>query len=226
MMAFNNSNGLPTDLRHPKAFVAWTGPKAGATSPLSPDLYPWRLSDLIEPFENLLSAIPLPKPLFKRPPAKTRPCILVVDDDAFNFDLLENAFDGDYEVLFATDGITALEIASERTPDLILLDVMMPNIDGYEVCRRLKAQDRTGDIPVIFITGLGDMSSETTGLALGAVDYITKPINVTAVKARANNQIQLKWALDRLVQAAAIEKELRDDLVEVLELKSRGEPVH
>jgi PleD family two-component response regulator len=211
-------------LRHSAALVTSVNSKAKPL--LSPDFDAWSLADLIQPLENLVSALPLPKSLFKSSPAKARPCILVVDDDAFNFDLLENTFNSDYEVLFATDGTTALEIASERTPDLILLDVMMPNIDGYEVCRRLKAQDRTGDIPVIFITGLGDMSSETIGLELGAVDYITKPINVTAVKARANNQIQLKWALDRLVQAAATEKALRDDLLEVLELKSRGQPIH
>jgi PleD family two-component response regulator len=223
MLPYNNPTALPPDLRHSKAFV--TKVKHRTTPLLSANFNAWRLSDLILPLENLVTVLPLPKSLFKSEPAQTRPCILVVDDDTFNFDLLENTFDSDYEVLFATDGLTALEIASERTPDLILLDVMMPNLDGYEVCRRLKAQKRTGDIPVIFITGLGDMSSETTGLELGAVDYITKPINATAVKARANNQIQLKWALDRLVHAAVTEKELRDDLLEVLKFKNYGQPV-
>jgi DNA-binding response OmpR family regulator len=119
-----------------------------------------------------------------------------------------------------------IQIATQNAPDLILLDVMMPHMDGYEVCRRLKAERRTGSIPIMFVTGLGDICSETKGLELGAVDYITKPINVTAVRARVNIQIQLKWALDRLVQAAALEKALRGDLLEALQLKSHGDPVH
>jgi PleD family two-component response regulator len=213
-------------LRNSSDVITSANPKARVRPALSLDFDAWRLADLTQPLENIISALPLPKSLFRRPSAKTRPCILVVDDDTFNFDLLESAFDTDYDVLFATDGITALQIATERAPDLILLDVMMPDVDGYEVCRCLKAQRQTRDIPVIFVTGLADMSSETTGLELGAVDYITKPINAIAVKIRANNQIQLKWALDRLVQAAATEKTLRDDLLEVLELKSRDQQVH
>jgi PleD family two-component response regulator len=189
------------------------------------DFDAWGLEALIEPLENIISAFPLPRSVFDVPPGKARPCILVVDDDAFNFDMMESAFDSDYDVLYAADGMVALDLATGRKPDLILLDVMMPNLDGYEVCSRLKADKRTKDIPVIFVTGLGDMSAETKGLELGAVDYITKPINATAVRARANNQIKLKWALDKLTEVAALEQVLRNDLIEVLELKSRGQPI-
>jgi CheY-like chemotaxis protein len=193
---------------------------------LSPDFEAWRLEKLIESIENVLTAVPLPKSLFGTPPSHSRLGILVVDDDTYNFDLLENAFDSDYEVLFATNGMKAIQIATQNVPDLILLDVMMPHMDGYEACRRLKAERRTGSIPIMFVTGLGDICSETKGLELGAVDYITKPINVTAVRARVNIQIQLKWALDRLVQAAALEKALRGDILKALQLKSHGDPVH
>jgi PleD family two-component response regulator len=215
---------IPQDFRHATAFVASIHQEAGATlSPPNPA--PWSLPDPIT-LEDILSAIPLPRPAFTNPPAKARPCILVVDDDDFAFDLLEDTFSKEYEVLFATDGLTALQIASERTPELILLDVVMPSIDGYEVCRRLKAQHATRDIPVIFLSGLSNMLSETTGLELGAVDYITKPINASAVKVKARNQIQFRRAFDSLVRGAHLEKELRDDLLAVLELKSRDQPVN
>jgi PleD family two-component response regulator len=217
---------LPTNLRATSvAIVSKLNAKDRTRPVLASDFDAWALESLIAPLEDAISALPLPKSLFGIPPVDARPCILVVDDDTFNFDLLENAFDSDYEVLFATDGIAALEIAAVKSPDLILLDVMMPDIDGYEVCRRLKAEHRTANIPIIFITGLGDMASETAGLQLGAVDYITKPVNAIAVRARVNNQIQLKWALDRLVHAAGLEKALREDLLEMLELKSRDQRV-
>jgi len=191
----------------------------------SADFDAWGLEALIDPLQDVISAFPVPKSVFDAPTAKARPCILVVDDDAFNFDMIESAFDSDYDVLYAPDGMVALDIATGRKPDLILLDVMMPNLDGYEVCSRLKADKRTRDIPVVFVTGLGDMSAETRGLEMGAVDYITKPINATAVRARVANQIKLKWALDKLTEVAALEQTLRNDLLEVLELKSRGQPI-
>ncbi len=225
-MAHKNSKGLPSDLRRPEAYVKVSDSRLRPKALSSLNYYTGQLSDPMDPFEDLLSALPLPKPLLAHPPATHRPLVLMVDDDAFNFDMLEAAFDSDYELLFATDGQAGMTLASERVPDLILLDVMMPNIDGYEVCRRLKAQSRTGNIPVIFITGIGDMSAETKGLELGAVDYVTKPININAVRARAKNHLQLKWALEGLARAAATERNLRDDLLEVLELKNVGQKVH
>ena len=128
--------------------------------------------------------------------------ILVVDDDAGNVELLAGIFEQDFEVLFATDGQRALEIARDELPDAILLDVMMPGMDGFEVCRRLKALRRTASIPVIFITGNGDLDAEARGLKLGAADYVTKPIHEPVVRLRVLNQIELKRARDRLTRLA------------------------
>jgi len=225
MMYHHPPTGLPANMRSSTAIVSTLKVRGRVRPVFMADFDAWGLEALIDPLEDMIAAFPLPRSVFDAAPAKARPCILVVDDDAFNFDLMESAFDNDYEVLYAADGMVALDLATGRKPDLILLDVMMPNLDGYEVCSRLKADRRTRDIPVIFVTGLGDMSAETKGLELGAVDYITKPINATAVRARANNQIKLKWALDKLTEVAALEQTLRNDLIEVLELKSRGQPI-
>lgn len=128
--------------------------------------------------------------------------ILAIEDEPWDTDLLVDIFGEEYEVLTATAGIEGLDLASITMPDVILLDVMMPGINGYEVCRRLKAEHRTRDIPVIFITGLGDQSAEMTGLELGAVDYITKPINPAPVRARVNTQAKLKLAQNKLALLA------------------------
>jgi PleD family two-component response regulator len=153
---------------------------------------------------------------------KDRAGLLIVDDDPFTFALLEDTFESTYHVLRATNGLAALDIAAELKPDLILLDVVMPVMGGYEVCRRLKQDAQTRNIPVMFITGLGDLEAETKGLELGAVDYITKPLNPAAVKARVNNQIRLKWALDQLKRMGELERGLRDDILEVLEFKLKA----
>jgi DNA-binding response OmpR family regulator len=134
-----------------------------------------------------------------------RPCLLLVDDEVTNIDLLSDIFEEAFEVIVATEGLAALELALERKPDLILLDVMMPGMNGYEVCRRLKADSRTSNSSVIFITGLGNVADETRGLELGAVDYVTKPFNPAAVRARVNNQIKLRNAQAQLVAMAAAE---------------------
>ncbi|MEI6387178.1 MAG: response regulator, partial [Spirochaetota bacterium] len=106
------------------------------------------------------------------------PTILVVDDQQQNLVIMGDLLMGDYMVKIATRGETALRIArSDRKPDLILLDIMMPVMDGYEVCRQLKADPATSVIPVIFLTARIDEEDERKGLSLGAVDYITKPIN-------------------------------------------------
>ncbi len=129
--------------------------------------------------------------------------ILVVDDDPANIEVIAGIFeDGDYEVQFATDGERALELAVSSGPDVVLLDVMMPGMDGFEVCRRLQSQRATSGIAVIFITGMGDLEAEAQGLELGAVDYVTKPINPPVVRRRVDNQIELKRARDRLAQLA------------------------
>jgi diguanylate cyclase (GGDEF)-like protein len=119
--------------------------------------------------------------------------ILVVDDTPANLSLMSSLLKDTYKVKVANCGERALEIAqSDTPPDLILLDIMMPDMDGYEVCRRLKAQEATKDIPIIFITAMSDVENESMGFALGAVDFISKPFNKTVVKARIRVHMQLK----------------------------------
>lgn len=122
----------------------------------------------------------------------TRPTVLVVDDTPDNLVLLSEILKGDYGVRVALNGEKALAIAcSPRPPDIILLDVMMPGMDGHEVCRRLKASPATRPIPVIFVTALGAASDESAGFALGAVDYITKPLTPAIVRARVATHLAL-----------------------------------
>ncbi len=131
-----------------------------------------------------------------------KPAILVVDDETINIELLADLLEDDYDVSFATGGEQALALAAGDRPDLILLDVLMPGMDGYDVCARLKQDVATAGIPVIFITALGDTEAETRGLDLGAVDYVTKPISPAIVRARIRNHIELKRARDTLARLA------------------------
>lgn len=135
--------------------------------------------------------------------------ILVVDDAEVNIDILIEFLGAEYDVDTATDGALALARCIAKPPDIILLDVIMPGMDGFEVCRRLKADDRTAEIPVIFITALDDISSETRGLALGAIDFITKPFNPGVVRARVANHLALREAA-RLRED--VERIMRHDL--------------
>jgi len=128
-----------------------------------------------------------------------RPIVLVVDDTPANIDILLAVLRDDYQVRIAVNGEKALQLAgAEPQPDLILLDVMMPGIDGYETCRRLKAEPGTRQIPVIFVTALGADEDEARGLDLGGVDYITKPFNPSLLKARVRNHLDLKRYSDHL----------------------------
>jgi response regulator RpfG family c-di-GMP phosphodiesterase len=119
--------------------------------------------------------------------------ILVVDDTPDNLALMHNLLKWDYHVKIASNGEKALKIAaSGLPPDLILLDIMMPDMDGYEVCRQLKRDPGTMDIPIIFITAKTDEEDERKGLELGAIDYITKPISPPIVMARVKNHLALR----------------------------------
>jgi len=130
--------------------------------------------------------------------------ILVIDDTPDNLSLMSALLKDSYKVKVANHGDKGLKIAtSENPPDLILLDVMMPDIDGYQVCRQLKVNAATRDIPVIFLTAKSEEDEEQKGLELGAVDYITKPINPSIVLARIKTQLQLKAAADFLKDKAA-----------------------
>jgi putative two-component system response regulator len=128
-----------------------------------------------------------------------QPLVLVVDDTPENLQLMSELLLGRYRVKVASSGAKALRIAAgSPPPDLILLDIMMPELDGYEVCRRLKADPATADIPVVFLTARSESADEQQGFDLGAVDYITKPISPPIVLARVQAQLQLKASNDFL----------------------------
>lgn len=124
--------------------------------------------------------------------------ILIVDDIPANIKSLNAILADDYRLAFATDWRKGLELARRLRPDIILLDVMMPEMDGYEICRRLKSDEETQDIPVIFITALDNEADEEKGLAIGGADYIAKPFRPAIVRLRVGNLLQLKLQRDRL----------------------------
>lgn len=137
---------------------------------------------------------------------KERPVVLVVDDAIENIATLGTALQSECEVRFATRGAQALEMAAEAPgPDLIMLDVVMPEMDGYEVCRRLKASEETRGIPVIFLTSRDEEQDEAAGFAAGAVDYIHKPFSTPLVRARVRTQIELKRKSDKLARTAMLD---------------------
>ncbi|ABZ75296.1 response regulator receiver modulated metal dependent phosphohydrolase [Shewanella halifaxensis HAW-EB4] len=149
--------------------------------------------------------------------------ILVVDDTPENIDILVGILGGDYRVKVAIDGPKALALASKTTPDLILLDVMMPGMNGYEVCKRLKQEPLTCHIPVIFVTALSDVADETQGFELGAVDYITKPVSAPVVKARVKTHLALydqKCLLEQEVKVRT--KELEETRFEIIRRLGRA----
>jgi diguanylate cyclase (GGDEF)-like protein len=124
--------------------------------------------------------------------------VLVVDDESLNIDLIEAILSAECNVVSAANGGEALDFAAAENPDLILLDIMMPAMDGYEVCQRLKSDPLTSDIPVVFLTALGRIEQEVKGLEMGAIDYIAKPINPEIVKMRVRNHLELKRHRDTL----------------------------
>ena len=129
-----------------------------------------------------------------------RPRLLVVDDQPLNIQALYQVFAADHQVFMATGGEQALTLCVSQQPDLVLLDVAMPGMDGHEVCRRLQADAATRDIPVIFVTAHNDEAAETFGLELGAVDFISKPVNPKIVRARVRTHLTLKAQSDLLRQ--------------------------
>jgi diguanylate cyclase (GGDEF)-like protein len=128
----------------------------------------------------------------------TRHTILLVDDAVANLEALNAVLGADYDLIFATSGHEAIDLAREQLPDLILLDVMMSGMNGYQACRKLKDDDRTRGIPVIFVTSMDHEADEAAGLDAGAIDYLTKPIRASIVKARVRNHLELKRARDLL----------------------------
>jgi diguanylate cyclase (GGDEF)-like protein len=133
---------------------------------------------------ELLSAVP------------ARPRLLVVDDQPINIQVMHQIFGSHCQVFMATSGQQALNFCLSTPPDIVLLDVVMPGMDGFEVCQALKSHPETRDIPVIFVTAHTDAHQETRGLELGAVDFISKPVNPAVVRARVRTQLTLKSQSD------------------------------
>jgi PleD family two-component response regulator len=137
------------------------------------------------------------------PTGRAQQTLLVVDDHPLNILVLYQALSADYRVLKASGGAEALQVCRTQRPDLVLLDIAMPGMDGFEVCRQLKADPLTRDIPVIFVTAHNDTSHETLGLEMGAVDFIVKPINAAVVRARVKTH--LSFARSSSLLAATLE---------------------
>lgn len=132
----------------------------------------------------------------------TKPVILIVDDEISNIEMIGAVLEDDYEICFSRSGEDALQTVHTAAPDLILLDIVMPGLNGYEVCRRLKSDPALVDVPVIFTTGLHEIEDEVRGFAVGAVDYVTKPIQPVALRSRVANHVQLKRMRDQLADLA------------------------
>ncbi len=136
---------------------------------------------------------------------KPRYTVLIVDDELLNIELLGQSLNDSAEVIFSTTGTEALRLAADQRPDLILLDIILPDMDGYEVCARLKSNDKTKSIPIIFVTAMDQEADEAKGLEAGAIDYITKPFRPAIVRARVSNHLELKQYRDTLETLSAID---------------------
>ncbi len=160
--------------------------------------------------------------------APARPVVLAVDDAADLLALMAKALGSEYQVLTAEDPGTAIELAGgEPRPDLILLDVEMPGVSGFEVCRALKSEAATADIPIIFLTGKTEAQAQVEGFEVGAVDYITKPINAAVLKARVRIHLALsnqRHALEHLVQERTAQ--LESTRAELIKRLSRAMELH
>lgn len=186
-----------------KAFSV--GMNAFLTKPIEPNLFYKELSNYlnfnVDQPSSVLEA-PIPESITKNNPNEkeyVKKRILIVDDEITNLKILANALNKDYIIQVASQGSRALELCNgEMQPDLVLLDIQMPNMDGYELCRLLKEDPNTNQIPVIFVTALSTPESEEKGLNIGAVDYITKPYKMAVVKARIRTHIKLKQKTDLL----------------------------
>jgi two-component system sensor histidine kinase/response regulator len=143
-----------------------------------------------------------------------RPRILIVDDQPANVQVLASVLSDEHDVFFAVSGEKALALFDDCRPDLVLLDVVMPGMDGFEVCRRLKERPHGASVPVIFVTARGEVEDETRGFEAGGVDYIPKPVNPPVVMARVRTQLELFTARERLRRQNAV-------LAENLELKDQ-----
>ncbi|MCP4111428.1 MAG: response regulator [Desulfobacteraceae bacterium] len=145
-----------------------------------------------------------------------KPLILIVDDNATNIDLLVNTLQGGYRLGIAKNGLEAIEYVRKNIPDLILLDIMMPEMDGYEVCTRLKTSPDTKDITIIFITAMDEVEYKTRGFEAGAVDYVTKPFHAAEVRERVKTHLALKSMREELnAQNIILEQKVKEKTAEI-----------
>jgi len=145
--------------------------------------------------------------------------VLVIDDNPQNLDILGHILNPFYKVKIATNGKNGLKIAtSQKPPDIILLDVVMPGMDGYEVCKRLKENPKTQRIPVIFVTAKDEIEDEKLGLKIGGVDYVTKPFNPSIILARVKNHLELKLYQDQLKELVEERtKQIREGYIDTIQ---------
>lgn len=127
-----------------------------------------------------------------------KPKVLIVDDDVLTVELIAQSLGASFDISFALNAADGLSLAKDVSPDIILLDVMLPDMKGYDVCKLLKSQSETYRIPVIFVTSRSEISDKTKGFALGAVDFVTKPIELPVLKARIKTHVRLKRNLETL----------------------------
>lgn len=150
-----------------------------------------------------------------------RPLVLVVDDTPVNLMLMQSILEKDYPLKLCSNAQEALDYAFANPPDLILLDVMMPDIDGFEVCRQLKSNSITRDVPVIFITAKNEVADEELGFSLGASDFIHKPISAPIVAARVKTHLKIKLVQDYFKnENIRLKQNVNENQTELNQLKS------
>ena len=154
---------------------------------------------------RLLARVSRPKGAWLKELSDSR--VLIVDDVKANVDVLVQALRDDYKLSVALGGQQALDAVARSAPDLVLLDIMMPDVDGYEVCRRLRAAETTRELPIMFLSSLEDVKDKTLGFEVGGNDYLTKPFEVLEVKARVRSLLKAKAYADAI--KAAAERDLR-----------------
>ena len=148
----------------------------------------------------------------------SRLLVCVVDDEPVNIQILSNALKEEYNICVATDGESALKLIHRENPELVLLDVLMPGMSGFEVCRQLKAEEKTSKIPVIFVTALKDIESENSAFEAGGADFISKPISPAVVKARVGRILDVKLYVDFLEAVVVRRDQSLEELREEVEL--------
>lgn len=142
--------------------------------------------------------------------------ILVVDDEPINIQVISSALRDTYQIIAAQSGFDAIELVKEQKPDLILLDVMMPDIDGFDVCRNIKSDSSFAEIPIIFLTALDTREGQFRGLDIGGIDYLTKPVDFDLLKLRVRNHLESKERYDLVKKQRDVIAQQKEELDAIL----------